>query len=119
MAFAITQGDALQPDIYDFSQTVADQTATPGTGINMLKKYNKFRATIFYKTATAASVVSLQVADDAGFTSNVRTIAQVSFIITVVQAAVLVGVAPDGGKQFVRIVQSAAGTLDARLEAGL
>lgn len=116
MPFAIVP-DSLQPTVYEKRVELADLTATSAAQ-DLGKPFSKFRLTVFVKTASTAFTFRLDVADDSGFTSNVRSVARLP-MANVVGAAVATGIAPVGGQRYARVtVEAGSGTYDARIEAG-
>lgn len=112
--------DSLQPTIYDFKVELADLTASTAAQ-NMLKKYSKFKLTVYVKAYTSGSpTFRLEIADDIGFTTNVRNVATLFTASVDESSGVFEGVAPKGGQQFARVLlQAGVLTYDARIEAGL
>lgn len=117
MAFEIAV-DSLQPSIYEKKIDLADQTIGAGVVQDAGKKFTKFRLTVYFKVATAATVIALVGDTAVGMATAPVTLARASLIITVLQSMVIEGVMPAGGKQFFQLTSSAAGTYDARLELG-
>lgn len=107
----------------------ADQTATTTAAANANGDFvyarNYFRAIIFLKTftqGTAISFFTIDIADDAAFTTNLRTIAVQPIPFTAGSyCVVLAGVAPDGARRYARVGfiagAGASGTFDAFLGA--
>lgn len=120
MAFAIVP-DSKQPGIYEKRVELADQTATSAAQ-DLGKKFSKFRLSVYTKVdGTGPYTYRLDVADDSGFTTNVRTVAVTgSQPDAVLGAMVVEGIAPIGGAQFAKVIVQAgtAMTYDARIDAG-
>lgn len=117
-------GHFITPPGNHFS--VPDQTATSGAQ-ELAYKARWFAAMIYQKaftpgTGTARVLYRIEVADDSGFTSNVRTIANGTLARAAQEALFLVGFSPDNPKKYVRVGITEDGTdaatYDAIISAG-
>lgn len=118
-------GAALLNGEFEFADQTATTAAVAGANGDFGYGRNYFRAVVNLKTftqGTTASTFTIDVADDAAFTTNLRTIAvQVIPFVAGAYCVVLQGVCPDGAKRYGRVGfiagAGASGTFDAFLSA--
>ena len=109
---------------YEFADLTASSVAAAGgNGDFGSAGMNYFKCTVHLKTftqGTGTSAFGIQCADDAAFTTNLRTIALATIPFVAGQYCVFMsGVCPDGAKRYGRVAfipgAGASGTFDAFL----
>lgn len=117
-------GAALVGGQFEFADQTASTAAVAGANGDFgAAGMNYFKATVNLKTFTQGTGVSafgIQVADDAAFSTNLRTIAIAAIPFVAGQYCVhMSGVCPDGPKRYARVAflpgAAASGTFDAFL----
>lgn len=98
----------------DGEQTAADQTTTSST-LNFVRPRSTFDVLIYQKTftsgtGTAGPQFEFQVADDSAFTTNLRRIGLRTMSRASRTSELFRCVAPDGAKQYGRVVPTMSGT---------
>lgn len=110
---------------FEYADLTASSTAAANGNGDFVYDRNYFRAVIYLKTFTQGTGISfftIDVADNAAFSTNLRTIAVQPIPFTAgAYCVVLAGACPDGGKRYGRVGfiagAGASGTFDAFLGA--
>jgi hypothetical protein len=108
--------DSYLPGVYFGAVEYADVTGD-STVVDFGRPMAKFRISILLKSGSGSRVLVLQLADDAAFTQNVRTLGDHVLTLPANPQVIVEGVALRGPQRYGRITMSGgAGVFDVRLE---